>query len=234
MSDPRVGCSACSSRTGGRPRSRSRSSGSPSRTGGSIVWSSSTTPRRDESRAAVAGATRIAASVEHLEMAENLGFTGGVAAGMRRVLELADDRDWIVVLDDDDPVPYPTVFSELERFAEEMLERDPMTAGVGISGGRFDWRRGRIRRVPDRELHGPVPVDHVAGNQVPFYLVAAVRDAGHVPRAAVLRSLGDRVRPAGHAGRLLTSTPTATSGGGGGRRPGGSGWSSRPASASRR
>lgn len=137
----------------------------------------------DESRAAVAGADGIAHAIDHLEMAENVGFTGGVAAGMQRVMELAEDRDWIVVLDDDDPVPYPTVFSELARFAEETLGTDPRTAGVGMSGGRFDWRRGRIRRVPDRELHGAVPVDHVAGNSVPFYLVSAVRDAGtfHAP-----------------------------------------------------
>lgn len=136
-----------------------------------------------ESRAAIGGAETAAGSVEHLEMPENLGFTGGVAAGMRRVLELGDDRDWIVVLDDDDPVPYPTAFSELERFAEQMLSRDPATAGVGISGGRFDWKRGRIRRVRDEELHGPVAVDHVAGNQLPFYRVSAVRAAGtfHAP-----------------------------------------------------
>jgi rhamnopyranosyl-N-acetylglucosaminyl-diphospho-decaprenol beta-1,3/1,4-galactofuranosyltransferase len=131
-----------------------------------------------ESRLAVAGAVGIADAIDHLEQTDNLGFTGGVAAGMRHVLGLADDRDWIVVLDDDDPVPYPTVFSELERFAERMLAEDPRTAGVGISGGRFDWRRGRISRVPDVELHGPVLVDHVAGNQVPYYLVSAVRDAG--------------------------------------------------------
>lgn len=137
----------------------------------------------EASHAAVEAAGASAGSVEHLEMEDNLGFTGGVAAGMHRVLEIADDRDWIVVLDDDDPVPYPTIFSELERFAEEMLARDDRTAGVGISGGRFDWRRGRIRRVPDRELQGSVRVDHVAGNQVPFYLVAAVREAGtfHAP-----------------------------------------------------
>jgi rhamnopyranosyl-N-acetylglucosaminyl-diphospho-decaprenol beta-1,3/1,4-galactofuranosyltransferase len=136
-----------------------------------------------ESRSAVAGATRIAGSIEHVEMEENVGFTGGVAAGMRRVLEIADDRDWIVVLDDDDPVPYPTVFSVLEGFGEAMIAADPKTAGVAITGGRFDWRRGQIRRVRDEELHGPVKVDHVAGNQVPFYLVSAVRDAGtfHAP-----------------------------------------------------
>jgi rhamnopyranosyl-N-acetylglucosaminyl-diphospho-decaprenol beta-1,3/1,4-galactofuranosyltransferase len=156
----------------------------------------------DESRDAVAGAAGIAGVVDHLEMAENLGFTGGVAAGMRHVLALADDHDWIVVLDDDDPVPYPNVFSELERFAEQMRLDDPRTAGVGISGGRFDWRAGRIRRVPDHELHGPVSVDHVAGNQVPFYLVSAVRDAGtfHAPLFFGLSEIefGLRVSRAGY------------------------------------
>lgn len=136
-----------------------------------------------ESRDAIAGAEGAAGAIEHLEMPENVGFTGGVAVGMRHVLELGDDQDWIVVLDDDDPVPYATAFSELEQFGEQMLARDPRTAGVGISGGRFDWRRGRIIRVRDRELHGPVAVDHVAGNQLPFYLVRAVREAGtfHAP-----------------------------------------------------
>lgn len=137
----------------------------------------------DESRAAISGATDTAGSIEHLQMEENTGFTGGVAAGMRRVLELADDRDLIVVLDDDDPVPYLTILSDLERFAERMFGEDARTAGVAITGGRFDWRRGRIRRVRDHELHGPVAVDHLAGNQVPFYLVSAVRAAGtfHAP-----------------------------------------------------
>jgi GT2 family glycosyltransferase len=137
----------------------------------------------DASREAVARATGTAGSIEHLEMEENLGFTGGVAAGMRRVLEIADDRDWIAVLDDDDPVPYPNVFSDLELFGEQMVAEDPKTAVVGIAGGRFDWRRGRIRRVPDTELRGPVAVEYVAGNQVPFCLVSAVRAAGtfHAP-----------------------------------------------------
>jgi rhamnopyranosyl-N-acetylglucosaminyl-diphospho-decaprenol beta-1,3/1,4-galactofuranosyltransferase len=135
------------------------------------------------SRAAVTAQNGIAGSVEHLEMGENLGFAGGVAAGMRRALELAGGDDWIVVLDDDDPVPYPDVLSELEGFAERMRVEDPSTAAVGISGGRFDWRRARIRRVPDAQLDGPVRVEYVAGNQIPFYRVAAVRAMGtfHAP-----------------------------------------------------
>ena len=157
----------------------------------------------DDSRRAVAGADGVAGTVEHLEMDQNVGFTGGVAAGMRRALEIADDQDYIVVLDDDDPVPFLTIFSELESFAGDMLREDPTTAGVAITGGRFDWKRGRIQRVPDRELHGPVPVDHLAGNQVPFYRVGAVRSAGtfHAPLFFGLSELefGLRLTRAGYA-----------------------------------
>jgi glycosyltransferase involved in cell wall biosynthesis len=116
--------------------------------------------------------------IEHVEMSENVGFTGGVSAGMLHVLDRADPEDWVVVFDDDDPVPYPTVVADLERFAIEMRASDPRTAAVGITGGRFDWKRGRIQRVPDAELDGPVVVDHVAGNQIPFFLVEAIRSVG--------------------------------------------------------
>lgn len=157
----------------------------------------------DRSRAAVRDAALCARGpVEHLEMRENTGFTGGVAAGMRHVLERADDRDLIVVLDDDDPIPYDSTLADLREFFEEMSTRDPTTAGVAITGGRFDWRRGQIRRVPDRELDGPVAVDHLAGNQVAHYLVEAVRDAGtfHAPLFFGLSELefGLRVTRAGY------------------------------------
>jgi glycosyltransferase involved in cell wall biosynthesis len=116
--------------------------------------------------------------VEYVRPAENLGFAGGVAFGMRHVLPDATDDDWVVLFDDDDPPRSDTVVGELHAFATEMRARDPKTAAVGISGGWFDWRLGRMRRVPDHELAGPVPVDHVAGNQLPFFLVGAIRDVG--------------------------------------------------------
>jgi glycosyltransferase involved in cell wall biosynthesis len=120
----------------------------------------------------------LGADVEYLGMAENMGFAGGVAAGMRRVLEFAGDDDWIVIVDDDDPPRFDDALERLERLAEECTARDPRTAAVGISGGWFDWRRGRMRRVPDAELVGAVPVDHVAGNCLPCFRVAAVRAVG--------------------------------------------------------
>lgn len=132
----------------------------------------------EESAAIVRGYASEGHAVEYVPMRENVGFAGGVAEGMGRALQDARNEDWVVVFDDDDPPPSETVVGELERFALEMQTRDPRTAAVGLTGGWFDWRRGRFRRVPDRELHGPVPVDHVAGGHLPLYRVAAIRVVG--------------------------------------------------------
>jgi rhamnopyranosyl-N-acetylglucosaminyl-diphospho-decaprenol beta-1,3/1,4-galactofuranosyltransferase len=117
-------------------------------------------------------------AAEYVPASENLGPAGGIALGMRRVLEIADDRDWIMTLDDDDPPPDSEVFAMLADFAAESCGSDPATGGVGLSGTRFDRRSGRIVRVPNSELHGAVPVDCIAGNQCPLYSVAAVRAVG--------------------------------------------------------
>lgn len=140
--------------------------------------------------------------IEYLPMAENLGSAGGVAAGMTRVLELAEDDDWILLLDDDDPPPTSTIVGELERFGAAMSERDVRTGGVGLAGARFDWRRGRLRRVPDRELDGPVALDYLPMGHVALYRVRAVREAG--PYLAPLFYASDieyglRLRRAGYS-----------------------------------
>lgn len=121
---------------------------------------------------------RIGGPTEYLAPGENMGFAGGVAAGMRRALEFADDHDWLVLLDDDDPPRFENAIESLSAFARAMRRTDPRTAAVGLSGGWFDWRRGRMRRVPDDELAGAVPVDHVAGNSLPFFLAGVVREMG--------------------------------------------------------
>jgi glycosyltransferase involved in cell wall biosynthesis len=131
-----------------------------------------------DTRSLVAATTILGCTVEYLWPGENKGFAGGVAAGMRHALAFARDDDWIVLLDDDDPPRYLTALETLSSFGAEMRAKDRRTAAIGISGGWFDWRRGRMRRVPDADLTGPVPVDHVAGNQLPFFLVSALRDVG--------------------------------------------------------
>jgi glycosyltransferase involved in cell wall biosynthesis len=120
-----------------------------------------------------------AGEIDYVPMGQNLGFAGGVARGMAKVLETAEDHDWIAVFDDDDPPRSPNSLQDLHDFAVSMLIRDSRTAAVGLTGARFDFREGRLRRVPDHELRrGPVPVDCVAGGHLPLYLVKAVRDVG--------------------------------------------------------
>ena len=120
--------------------------------------------------------------IEYARSPENLGYAGGVRLGMERLLPEARDDDWVVVFDDDDPPISRTRVADLERFALRMRAEDPRTAAVGGHGGRFDWRRGRIRRVQDTELRGPVPLDYVGGNSIPFFLVRAIRAVGPFSR----------------------------------------------------
>ena len=139
----------------------------------------------------------------YLPATENLGPAGGIAEGMDRILPTAEARDWIAVLDDNDPATDPRTFSTLWAFAHKQYRRDGTTGGVGLSGIRFDRRRGRVVRVPDDELHGAVGVDCFGGNQFPMYSVRAVRTVGP-PRRDLFFGLeelefGLRLRDAGYA-----------------------------------
>ena len=125
---------------------------------------------------AALGASREPAA--YLPMQENIGFPGGLAAGMDHLFETADDDDWALVLDDDDPPEELDLLGDLLRFAEDMVARDSRTAAVGMRGARFDTRRGLLVRVPTREIGDVVRVDYIAGNALPLYRVGALRDAG--------------------------------------------------------
>jgi GT2 family glycosyltransferase len=131
-----------------------------------------------DTRSVVEAATLPGCRMEYLWPGQNTGFAGGVAAGMRRALADAADDDWMVLLDDDDPPRFVNALEVLSAFAAEMRARDPQTAAVGIGGGWFDWRRGRMRRVPDSRLVDAVAVDHVGGNQLPFFHAGTVRKMG--------------------------------------------------------
>jgi GT2 family glycosyltransferase len=116
--------------------------------------------------------------VAYLAAGDNVGPAGGIALGMRRIVEHAADDDWIVLLDDDDPPRTPELLETLHRFGEALRAADPMVGGVGLAGGRFDVARGRLVHVEDDELVGPVPACGVAGNQLPVYSVHAVTAVG--------------------------------------------------------
>ena len=108
----------------------------------------------------------------------NIGPAGGFALGMREILDMADDDDWIFLLDDDDPPFFDDAIERASKFAVEQARHDSRTAGVGISGGRFDPRRGRVVRVGDDEISGVVVIDHIAGGGLPAYRVGPLRQVG--------------------------------------------------------
>ena len=97
---------------------------------------------------------------------------------MDRLLEGAADRDWIVFLDDDDPLPDPTVLGRVRDFAEARRAADPLTGGVAFRGATFDARSGNAIPVLRPGMTGPVAADYLHGGFFPFYSVAAVREVG--------------------------------------------------------
>jgi GT2 family glycosyltransferase len=114
----------------------------------------------------------------HLPMPENAGPAGGYAAGMAHVLEAAGDDDWILVLDDDRLTGSIETPRQLAAFGAFLANHGAPVGAVGQVGARFDRRLGRLHRLHDDELAGPVSVDYVAGGQMLMLRVAAVRDVG--------------------------------------------------------
>lgn len=128
----------------------------------------------DPAVAAIAAAGTAAPRVDYVAAPDNLGPAGGIARGMEHVLGYAADTDWVVVLDDDDPLPDTAILAD---HARDAAASTATTAGVGAGGARFDWSRGRL--VP---VEPPVgtwgTVDYLKSNWAPLYRVAALRAVG--------------------------------------------------------
>jgi len=114
----------------------------------------------------------------YIDAGDNLGPAGGYALGMTKLLETAADDDWIFLFDDDDPPFFDDAIENASRFAQAMATASPAVGAVGISGGRFDLKTGRVIRIGDAEIQGTVAVDHITGGGLPAYRVGAVRDVG--------------------------------------------------------
>jgi GT2 family glycosyltransferase len=114
-----------------------------------------------------------------IEPGDNLGPAGGTAAAMDWILSAStSDDDWVTRFDDDKELPYTSLVGDLERFATEQLAVHPRLGAVGAVGSRYDFRRGRLIRIDDAELDGPVDVDYVPTNRFPLYRVKAIRETG--------------------------------------------------------
>lgn len=116
------------------------------------------------------------AEVSYLPSSRNLGPAGGIAAGMRWILDRADINDALVLLDDDDPPPDPYVIEDLLSSLSAVTRVDERAAGVAFGGARFDRRTSRLRQVKCGSQ--PVKVDYLKGNWFPTYRTRAVREIG--------------------------------------------------------
>lgn len=141
-------------------------------------------------------------SVRYLPMDDNTGPAGGLAAGVAALVAHADDHDWILFLDDDNPPAERSIVPELHRTGEALVASGAPVGAVGMVGVRFDRSKGEMVRLADRDLEGMVAVDAIGGGHLPLYRVAALRAVGG-PRAALFFGyddveLGLRLRAAGY------------------------------------
>ncbi len=160
----------------------------------------------DATGEALVGSYADYAPAQYVPSRENSGAAGGIAQGLRATLAVADDADWVVLLDDDNPPRADDVLERLVDFARDH-EGDHTLGAVGLTGSRFDRRWGRLQRLSDDELVGSLDVDFIGGNQFPMLRVGAVRDVG-VFRGELFWGLDDldfglRLRAAGY--RVLVS-----------------------------
>lgn len=100
-------------------------------------------------------------TVCHHSMGENAGPAAAEAYGLQRLCD--EGYDWIYWVDDDDP---PVTSDTVERLLElaDADSHPESVAGVAAAGQRFDWREGRVVRLQDDSLCGPLLVDVVGGN----------------------------------------------------------------------
>lgn len=91
-------------------------------------------------------------------MPENLGPAGGVAYALTWFM--TKPYDWIYWGDDNNP---PHFVGDFERLLRLAAQAEPSVAAVGAVGGRFDWKRGQMIRLPDEALTGIIDVDAVGG-----------------------------------------------------------------------
>lgn len=129
----------------------------------------------------------------------NLGPAGGRALGARTILERADDEDWVVFFDDDDPLPTTEILGRLTMTMSRMSHHSAI-AGVGLRGARLNRRTGRVTPVGSGK--GMVSVDHLHGGFFPCYRTDALRRVGSFDARMVFGfeelELGLRLRRAGY------------------------------------
>jgi GT2 family glycosyltransferase len=128
----------------------------------------------------------------------NLGPAGGFAAGFRCLRDRLGDLDWVLFLDDDDPLPEPSVIERL--LAALATAESGSVGGVALMGAVF--RPALLLPAPvDLRNGGLVEVDWLHGWAAPMYRAEALAEVGGVRSELFFGldelDLGIRLRRAG-------------------------------------
>lgn len=105
-------------------------------------------------------------------MGDNLGPAGAIAHALQWLVEAG--CDWIFCGDDDDP---PRYADEIERLLK-IAAHSGDVGGVGAFGSLWDWRAGKLKRLPDEALNGVAEVDVIVGNGHPVLNSQAIKRVG--------------------------------------------------------
>lgn len=116
--------------------------------------------------------------VEVLAPGDNLGPAGGFAYGINALLDRVSPNDWVLLLDDDDPLPSERMLAALLQRRDALLASGVRLGGIGAKGARFDIERARTRPIPD-VASDVYEVDHLHGGYAPIYLLSALQAAGN-------------------------------------------------------
>ena len=118
-----------------------------------------------------------ASEVHALHVGANLGPAGGFNAGLEWLRRTTADQEWVLCLDDDDPLPRPDVVARLLE-AVDSDSADPATlGGVGLMGARF-YPPLLLTRPADVSRGGLVPADSLHGWAAPMYRARALEQVG--------------------------------------------------------
>ncbi|MCO5321147.1 MAG: glycosyltransferase [Microthrixaceae bacterium] len=114
--------------------------------------------------------------VVYLPIGDNTGPAGGWAAAAEFLVRDEVVPEWILVVDDDDPLGHPDL---VERLLEvvECRKDGHRCAAVGLRGANINRVRGRLQRV--RGTSGePVSADYLASGGAPLYRIESIRQVG--------------------------------------------------------
>lgn len=150
--------------------------------------------------------------IKELPQDSNLGPAGGYAVGMEYVLKRAGLHDFILLLDDNDPLPDSDILGPMQGGLRSAQMTDPSVAGVGARGGRYGGvlprvigitNTGQKRGSAGFTASGDLELaDHLPGGGYPMYVVNAVRSIGPMQRELFFGfeelEFGLRLTEAGH------------------------------------